>query len=222
MNTLPVPAFPPALADTTRFKAFLAMTITTDTDAGFVSDRRQEVKTQIKEIEKTRKSFTEPIMEAKTRIDQQAKTISAPLEAIVRVLDQKLIAWHESQEEIRRKAEEEKKAAALAQLRTQQAADMQAAVVTEDPEALALAEQTAKNIERLEAKEVIVSNKVSTPSSTTYVQKRWTFRVVDATAIPREFMLVDEVKIRKVVLAMKEQTNIPGIEAFQEASIGGK
>ena len=42
----------------------------------------------------------------------------------------------------------------------------------------------------------------------------WKFRVVDASKVPDEYKLVDEVKIGKVVRALRESTNIPGIEAY--------
>lgn len=42
----------------------------------------------------------------------------------------------------------------------------------------------------------------------------WDFEVQDAARIPREYLMVNEVQIRKVVKAMKGQTAIPGIRAF--------
>ena len=42
----------------------------------------------------------------------------------------------------------------------------------------------------------------------------WTFEVTNENLIPRHYLAIDEVKIGKVVRAMKGQTNIPGITAF--------
>jgi len=44
----------------------------------------------------------------------------------------------------------------------------------------------------------------------------WKFKIVDEAKIPREYLMVDEKKIRKVVEALKEQANIPGIEVYPE------
>lgn len=44
----------------------------------------------------------------------------------------------------------------------------------------------------------------------------WKFEITDANAIPREYLLVDESKIGKVVQALKEQTNIPGVRVYSE------
>lgn len=40
----------------------------------------------------------------------------------------------------------------------------------------------------------------------------WTYKVTDESAIPREYLMVDHDKIRKVVQTMKEKTQIPGIK----------
>ena len=58
--------------------------------------------------------------------------------------------------------------------------------------------------------------KVETPKAEgTSYRITYDFDVVDASLIPREFLLINEVAIRKVVTAMKEQTNIPGIKVKQ-------
>lgn len=50
----------------------------------------------------------------------------------------------------------------------------------------------------------------------TTIVKNWTFRIVDEALIPREYLLVDEKKVRGVVRALKEKANIPGIEVYAE------
>ena len=47
----------------------------------------------------------------------------------------------------------------------------------------------------------------------------WTFTVVDEAKVPREYLILDEVKIRKVVQALKDKTNIPGIVVRMETSV---
>jgi len=44
----------------------------------------------------------------------------------------------------------------------------------------------------------------------------WKFHIKDVTAIPRQYMTPDMVKIGGVVRAMKGQTNIPGLEVYEE------
>jgi hypothetical protein len=47
----------------------------------------------------------------------------------------------------------------------------------------------------------------------------WKFRIVDEAKIPRQFLTPDMVKISGVVRAMKDATNIPGIEVYAEQTI---
>jgi hypothetical protein len=47
-------------------------------------------------------------------------------------------------------------------------------------------------------------------------RKKWGFRITSTAAIPREYMTVDESKIRKVVQALGGETRIPGVEIFEE------
>lgn len=46
----------------------------------------------------------------------------------------------------------------------------------------------------------------------TTIRNRYDFDIVDVNLIPREYLLVDTAAIGKVVRAMKEKTNIPGIK----------
>lgn len=46
----------------------------------------------------------------------------------------------------------------------------------------------------------------------TSVRNRYDFDIVDVNLIPREYLIVDTAAIGKVVRALKEKTNIPGIK----------
>ncbi len=51
------------------------------------------------------------------------------------------------------------------------------------------------------------------------VRKSWDFEITDAAAIPREYLIVNETAIRKVVGALKGETKIPGIRAFEKETV---
>ena len=53
----------------------------------------------------------------------------------------------------------------------------------------------------------------------TAVRTSWTFEVVDAAAVPREYLMPDEKKIGGVVRAMKDATNIPGVRVYAETKV---
>lgn len=50
-------------------------------------------------------------------------------------------------------------------------------------------------------------------------RQNWKFRIVDATKIPREYLIPDETKIGQMVRTMKGDTSIPGVEAYAETSL---
>jgi len=54
------------------------------------------------------------------------------------------------------------------------------------------------------------------------VKDDWEYRIVDESLIPREYFTLDEAKLRKVVRALKDKTNIPGIEVFRGINIAAR
>jgi len=50
----------------------------------------------------------------------------------------------------------------------------------------------------------------------------WLFQVVDPSLIPREYLSVDETKIRKIVQITKGGTNIPGVRVWSEKQIAAR
>lgn len=55
-----------------------------------------------------------------------------------------------------------------------------------------------------------------------YTTERWTYEITDINKLPREYLLPDEKKIRTVVSAMKDLTNIPGVKVFKTTGIGSR
>lgn len=50
----------------------------------------------------------------------------------------------------------------------------------------------------------------------------WRFEVVDAAALPREYLVPNEAAIRKVVSALKDLTHIPGVRVWAEQAVRTK
>lgn len=116
-------------------------------------------------------------------------------------------------------AEEEKK-------RRDEEARLQAeAQKRAETEALELAAAAEKAGDHAEA-EAIINDPVVAPVlvlqpttpkvSGIAMRKKWTFRIVNAALLPREYLTPDEQAIRKVVEALKDKANIPGVRVFCE------
>lgn len=50
-------------------------------------------------------------------------------------------------------------------------------------------------------------------------RKNWTFRIIDESQLPREYLMPNESAIRQVVRALKDKSNIPGVEVYWEESV---
>lgn len=139
------------------------------------------------------------------------KEMKAPLLEKETHIKRELSAYDLEQERIRR--EEERRLQEEARKREEEAR-LQAAIEAE------------QHGEKEEA-EAIINEKpayvppVVLPKATPKVQgisyrDNWTFRITDPNKIPREYMVPNETAIRKVVSALKDKANIPGIEVYNE------
>lgn len=50
-------------------------------------------------------------------------------------------------------------------------------------------------------------------------RKVWQFEIVDESQIPREYLMVDQVKIRKYIQNNKGMSDIPGIKVFEDTRV---
>ena len=80
----------------------------------------------------------------------------------------------------------------------------------------------AKAAEHLDAADTVVAHvpQTSVPQVDGLSHREnWQFQILQADKLPREYLKPDEAKIRKVVKALKSDTNIPGIRVWDEGTI---
>lgn len=123
---------------------------------------------------------------------------------------QKMAAYQDEQERLRRLEEDRQRVIA------QKAAD---------DEALRQAEQ-AKAEGRHEEAEAIIQAPVyvppvviprSVPKSATIVRKIWDFKIVNESLVPRQYLMVDDQKLRAQAKATGNSIPVPGVEFFQRS-----
>jgi len=54
------------------------------------------------------------------------------------------------------------------------------------------------------------------------LRKVWKFRIKDAALLPREYLIPDEVKIGRVVRALKGDAKIPGVSVYSEDDVSSR
>lgn len=152
-------------------------------------------------LEERRKFFVGPLNEGVKNINNEFKSLTQPLEEMESSIKQKMMSYMEA---TRAKAREE-----------------------------AIAKQTAMDKvakdNDLPAVEVVPEEvrQVKSGIGAVHTTKRWTFKVVDETKIPREYFILDEHKISGLVRAhtktihgvSSNDLKIEGIEIYQTESI---
>lgn len=179
--------------------------------------RAGEVLLTIKEIRKKIEATFKPIKQkmdaAKKEVLDQEKAADAPLAEAEAWLKPQISTYLAEQERIRR--EEERRLQEEARKREEEAR-LQAAIEAEKSGNKEEAEAIIE--EKPYVAPVVVPRAVPKVSGISE-KSNWTFEIVDELLIPRSFMIPDVGKIRGVVKALKNQTNIPGIRVIEERGI---
>jgi hypothetical protein len=147
--------------------------------------------------------------EEQRRINEEARIAAEKRAAEERAERERIAA------EDRKKREKEAEAARKAGEISKREAERQKkeAAEAEAREKARAAEEAKKTAES--APQVTVKPNIPTVAGVKS-QLYWKFEIVDASKLPREFLMADEVKIGQYVRREKEKANIPGVRVFSE------
>lgn len=115
-------------------------------------------------------------------------------------------------EEGRRKAQEE-----ADRIRREAAERAAAEKAKADAEQARIREEAARKQAELEAAAPPPVARVETKGIST--REDWDFEVVDVNLVPREFLTIDESKLRRYAKAMKVDANVPGVRFFSKTIV---
>ena len=151
-----------------------------------------------------KKQFTDPL-------ERAAKVINPKIADYLYEEDQKRLAVARARQLAEDKAARE----------AEKAADKAHELIQNGQEGrvAAVVEKAAEKIEAIKAAAPVMPDK---PVADFALRETWSFRVKDALLIPRKYLFIDEVTIGKIVRAMKDQTDIPGIEPYPVRSVAQK
>ncbi|MDH7513518.1 MAG: hypothetical protein QHH14_11290 [Clostridiales bacterium] len=188
-----------------------------------------------KEMVKRIKDYFSPLKkaadEAKKKLLEAEKAELQKVEPYVEKLQSSLTAWRLEEERKRREAEEAARRAELERKRLEEEllrkaeearrleeekkrveGEEAARKAREELERRALEEAAAREAQLIPPPPI--PEKPKTDGLT--LRENWSFEIVDESQIPREYLIPDPVKIRRVVQVMKDKTNIPGIRVFNQ------
>lgn len=190
-------------------------------------DAARELKSFEKKVETRRKELVSPFNDHVKVINTYAQSVAALLEPATSHLKAEMKKWdavlEQKRGEEQKKVEEERKrreaeAAEKAKLAQEEAEAVAAFGSAEDGERAKLLAQVEAETDQAA---IIALDKKATKEVQSMrvsgAKKVWTFTVKDEAQVPREFLAVDEKKIREAVRAGARE--IPGVEIFQDTQI---
>ena len=164
-------------------------------------------------IKKVKETFDPIITKAhsahKEAVAQRDKYVK-PLESCEKAFKIRIAGYLEEQDRIRQRLQQEAEEKARKEAEKLQAR-------AEKAEAKGNTEKADELRQEAEIKQSIVPEipKARKPEGFS-VRKVWKGKIVDESLIPREYLIVDESKINKVMNATAGEMKIPGVQAYQE------
>lgn len=220
LNDLPTTGQVIATEYGTKAQQFLveakAFEIDSQQMAELAADDLKRIKAYAKEVDERRKAITKPLDEVKKSIMDLFRPAVEYLEQAETALKSGLKKYIDAEEKKRRELEEAARKVAREQAARLEAEAKAAAAQGQMEEARALEQQAA-------IAPALVPAAAPTPKLSGISTKEvWLFEITDPAAIPREYMMIDESKIRKVVQALKAETNIQGVRAYPDSQLAAR
>ena len=213
LNHIPTPVVHEAQGTSALAERATAMQVASQEDYAAAGELVREIAAVSKQIEARRKAITTPMDAAKKAVMDFFRGPLERLQDADKTLSRRMLDWKSKVERERREAEA---LAAEAARKERERLEKQAAKAeekgrVEQAAALAAAAQS------MPAAPVVHAEPPKAEG--VHTQVRWRYRVIDESAIPREYLMIDDKKLGGVVRAMKDATNIPGIEAYPDESL---
>ena len=196
-------------------ETILVLKVVTAAQYENAGEKLKEVKGIQKRLESQRKLFTQPLDQAKSAIMDFFRKPEEKLKQAESTLKRAMDGYYQEQERIAREAQARLDEQARKEREKLEAQAKRAAESGKTEKADILLTKAA-----MVDAPVVVAQQTSVSGQS--VRKDWDFTIEDASLIPREYLMPDESKIRKMVKAFKEDAKIPGVKAFSKNIISSR
>lgn len=169
----------------------------------------KRIKGAMKRLEDLRTAITRPMDAAKRAVMDLFRQPAERLETAERTIKGAMVSYANEMERQQREERDRAEREAQAERDRLAAAAARAADRGEADTADAIQQQA-------DSVAAVVPIRETPKIAGIHFRDVWKFEITDAAAIPREFLQVDEQKIRRVVQAMKGDTRIPGVRPYAE------
>lgn len=185
--------------------------VVSDKDSMVMADNTVEAITaMMKEVDTVFKPMADKAFAAHREITGRWKTIKQPLEDAKTYLGNQVKAY---QRKVREEAEAEQRR--LAEIARKQEEERRLAEAIEAEKEGNVEEAQAIIEEEMFIPTPIVKPDVPKVDNRKYAT-RWAWKVTDINKVPREYLIVDQIKMNGIVRAMKGGTHIPGIQVYED------
>ncbi len=171
----------------------------------------------LKAIQKEVNDTLDPVIKSTNTAHKEAlsakKKHTEPLKKAEQIVKGKMATYATEQERVRR--DEERKLQVEARKREEERLLKEAEQAEAEGDTDAVEELLE---EPVVAPPVVLASTTPKVAGISYTTV-WKFRIKNPAGIPDKYKLIDEVKIGKIVKAMKDQTDIPGVEVYSEQSV---
>ncbi len=172
-------------------------------------------------ISETFDSHISRAFQAHRALCREKQDAEAPLSEAEGILKRALVAFDDEQERLRRLEEARLREEARIREEQQQlevAAAMELEAQRTDDHTLLL--EAMDLVEQPVAEPTVLVQRTTPKVSGISFRETWKYKVVDLSKVPREYLMLDAVKVGGVVRALKAGTNIPGIQAYPDKGVG--
>lgn len=192
--------------------------VTTAEEYTDAADKLKTIKALSKEIESSYGPLKQKASEAHKAIVAEEKRQLAPLQQAEAMCKDRMLTFQRAEQE---RAEAERRrlqAEADERARREREALEKKAAAAKKPETQQKYTEAAASVQ---APVVNVASQAPKANGVS-IRKVWKARIVDATRIPREFLLVDETKLDRYAKAMKEMAKVDGVEFYEDSQLAAR
>lgn len=222
-NKAGAPAMPAIQARSLSVLARARGLVITNQDELSVADQfRQDIKALLRSIDDAFDPQIEQAFALHRSLLAKKKEFAGPPLRALEIINPRIAEYMKERDRARLQTERERQikeqeAKRLAEIAVDKASEL----VDEGraAEANAVLKEAALKAGEIEASAPEVPEK---PLADVSLRTTWDFEVVDAEKIPRKYLVPDLVTIGKVVRAIKDQTDIPGIRVFPKTSVADR
>ena len=182
---------------------------------GAVSDFMLGIKVAAKKIGDFFKPQIEKAYCAHKELVARSKDITGPLNEAETILKRKISDWDTTQRRIREREAQQRAEEAR---RNEEEDRLRAAVEAEQAGQPEIAEEI---LNAPPAPVTVAVPQAPVIPGVAFTEK-WTFRVVDANLVPRQFLEIDNLKLGQFARTMKGEAKVAGIEFYSEKVVTGR